>query len=182
LTLHAAKGLEFPTVFIIGMDEDILPHKRSIDDREAMEEERRLCYVGITRARDHLYLVHTFRRATQGQDGLSVPSRFLKDIPDELIEGRSRMQRQRTEVPRSHSHPDARDMRVTWRSTPQAPTGRRPAQPRFRSGDTVVHAKFGEGIVIASHLTNDDEEIEVAFPKQGVKRLSANLAPLQKVE
>jgi DNA helicase-2/ATP-dependent DNA helicase PcrA len=182
LTLHAAKGLEFPAVFIIGMDEDILPHKRSIDDREAMEEERRLCYVGITRARDRLYLVHTFRRTAQGQDGLSVPSRFLKDIPDELVEGRSRTRRQRTEAPRLHSPSDARDMRVTWRSTPQAPAARRSAQPRFRSGDAVVHAKFGEGIVIASHLTNDDEEIEVAFPKQGVKRLSANLAPLQKVE
>jgi DNA helicase-2/ATP-dependent DNA helicase PcrA len=183
LTLHAAKGLEFPVVFIVGMDEDILPHSRSKENREAMEEERRLCYVGITRARDRLYLVHTFRRTALGQGGMSVPSRFLKDIPDELIEGRMRPTRKRVVNQPERSQASGGDMRTAWHTPARAPaTGRRPGPARFKAGDTVMHAKFGEGIVIASHLTGDDEEIEVAFPKQGVKRLSTNLAPLQKLE
>ena len=81
LTLHAAKGLEFPVVFIVGLEEGLFPHSRSMEDPEAMEEERRLCYVGITRAMDRLYLLHTFRRTIFGENRLSVASRFLADIP-----------------------------------------------------------------------------------------------------
>ena len=194
LTLHAAKGLEFPVVFIVGMDEEVLPHKRSLEDPEAMEEERRLCYVGITRARDHLYLVHTFRRAIQGQNGVSIPSRFLSDVPDELIEGRSRPGRQRSPSPGQRPPVGAHDPRVSWHSA--APATRRArfpavggqavavggAQARFEVGDAVLHAKFGEGVVVGSHVTSDDQEVEVQFPGQGVKRLSVNLAPLQRVE
>jgi DNA helicase-2/ATP-dependent DNA helicase PcrA len=184
LTLHAAKGLEFPTVFIVGMDEDILPHVRSTESREAMEEERRLCYVGMTRARDRLYLVHTRQRTALGQGGRSVPSRFLKDIPAELIEGRATSRPQRTDDAMSHrNHTGRATMHVSWQTKLRA-TSAKPQSVRtaaFKAGDTVVHAKFGEGIVIASHLTADDEEIEVAFPKQGVKRLSATIAPLQRV-
>jgi len=184
LTLHAAKGLEFPTVFIVGMDEDILPHIRSTDSREALEEERRLCYVGMTRAKDRLYLLHTRQRTALGQGGASVPSRFLKDIPPELIEGRATSRRQRAddrEIPRNQT--GRADVRVSWQTRIPA-TSVKPESVRtaaFKAGDTVVHAKFGEGIVVASHLTADDEEIEVAFPKQGVKRLSATIAPLQRV-
>jgi DNA helicase-2/ATP-dependent DNA helicase PcrA len=184
LTLHSAKGLEFPVVFIVGMDEGVLPHMRSMEGREAMEEERRLCYVGITRARDRLYMVHTFRRSIQGQDGVSVPSRFLHDIPEELIEGRSRPGRQPVESPASRGPNVTRRSSSTAQPTkpPAHSAAVRKAQVRFQVGDAVVHSRFGEGVVIASHLTSDDQEIEVNFPEQGVKRLSVNLAPLQRME
>ena len=87
LTLHAAKGLEFGVVFIIGLEERILPHSRSLEDPDEMEEERRLAYVGITRAENRLYLLHTFRRATWGQSDISEPSRFLGDLPKHLTTG-----------------------------------------------------------------------------------------------
>ncbi|GAG44629.1 unnamed protein product, partial [marine sediment metagenome] len=92
LTLHMAKGLEFPVVFMVGLEEGLFPHSRSFNDPEAMEEERRLCYVGITRAKERLYLVHTFRRTMYGESQVSVPSRFIADVPDHLIAGREEAQ------------------------------------------------------------------------------------------
>jgi DNA helicase-2/ATP-dependent DNA helicase PcrA len=193
LTLHAAKGLEFPVVFIVGMNEDILPHARSLGDPEAMEEERRLCYVGITRARDRLYLVHTFRHGTLGQEGLCAPSRFLRDIPEELIERRSGyMEDGLSELASSLrdilssgdvSTPSRRGFERSISTAGSRPLSQDlPArQPRFKAGDIVMHPKFGEGVVLASHLTRDDEEIEVSFGKQGTKRLSVALAPLTKL-
>ena len=89
LTLHTAKGLEFPVVFIVGMEEGLFPHSRSLGDSEAMEEERRLAYVGITRAEDRLYLTRAFRRSVYGFDEPTIPSRFLKDIPPELLDDQS---------------------------------------------------------------------------------------------
>ena len=86
LTLHAAKGLEFPVVFILGLDDGVLPHQRSFDDAEAMLEERRLLYVGMTRAKDRLYLLRAFRRSLYGDSSVSMPSRFLKDIPAHLMQ------------------------------------------------------------------------------------------------
>jgi DNA helicase II / ATP-dependent DNA helicase PcrA len=87
LTLHAAKGLEFPIVFIVGLEEGMLPHSRSLDDAEELAEERRLFYVGLTRAEDRLYLSHAFRRSFYGESEAAVPSRFLMDIPHELTDG-----------------------------------------------------------------------------------------------
>ena len=176
LTLHAAKGLEFRSVFMVGLDEGMLPHKRSLDDIEAMEEERRLCYVGVTRAMDYLYLVHTFRRTTFGHSELSIPSRFLHDIPDELVEGRPQVS-----PPRQRARAASPDRSAVWdHKAPPAPS--QPAQSHFTIGDTVAHSKFGEGVIIASHLTSDDQEVEVAFPGQGIKKLSVNVAPLEKVD
>lgn len=175
LTLHAAKGLEFRAVFMVGMDEGMLPHKRSLDDIEAMEEERRLCYVGVTRAMDHLYLLHTFRRTIFGQSALSTPSRFLCDIPDELVEGKPQMS-----APIQRPRAVSPDRSVVW-DHKASPTPSHPVQPHFAIGDTVAHTKFGEGVIIGSHLTSDDQEVEVAFPGQGIKRLSVNIAPLEKV-
>ena len=87
LTLHTAKGLEYGAVFIVGLEEGICPHSRSLDDPDALEEERRLCYVGVTRAKTNLYLLHTFRRTLYGSSEVREPSRFLMDIPPQLIEG-----------------------------------------------------------------------------------------------
>ncbi len=176
LTLHAAKGLEFQAVFMVGMDEGMLPHKRSLDDIEAMQEERRLCYVGVTRAMDHLYLVHTFRRTTFGQSALSTPSRFLHDIPDELVDIRPHVS-----PPRQRARAVSADRSVVW-ADKASPTPTHPVRSHFAIGDTVAHTKFGEGVIIASHLTSDDQEVEVAFPGQGIKRLSVNMAPLEKLD
>jgi DNA helicase-2/ATP-dependent DNA helicase PcrA len=181
LTLHAAKGLEFPVVFIVGLDEGLLPHSRSIDDLDAMEEERRLCYVGMTRAMDRLYLLHTFRRTLFGNNELSIPSRFLTDLPSELVAGKA---------PRRQEEPAHQESVTSW-STPSArltsagrykpePSASTVPTPHFRVGDTVVHAKFGEGVIIESHMSDGDQEVEVAFPGKGIKRLSVSFAPLEK--
>lgn len=182
LTLHAAKGLEFPVVFIVGLDEGLFPHSRSIDDLDAMEEERRLCYVGVTRAMDRLYLVHTFRRTIFGTNELSLPSRFLTDIPVELVEGRSQLENQpsgASAISRP-ALPIGIDSLTHWSSDSATATPSRPRIPHFEVGDTVIHAKFGEGVVIKCHLTDDDQEVEVAFPGQGIKKLSVSFAPMEK--
>ncbi len=158
LTLHMAKGLEFPVVFIVGMEEGILPHNRSMDDPDQMEEERRLCYVGITRAKERLYLIHTFRRTLFGQSELGQPSRFIRDIPAHLIKGR-----QVAEVAETSLKPQSA------------------LEARFKTGDMVCHPKFGQGMVIESVVVGGDEEVTVAFEHQGFKRLLASFAHLEKV-
>jgi len=178
LTLHAAKGLEFPVVFIVGLEEGLLPHSRSFDDAEQMEEERRLCYVGITRAKERVYLVHAFRRTLYGFSDVSLPSRFLKDIPDHLVAGRAAKQtrskrgerrfRRQTEWVSSSSP-----------SSPSSPPPRPVAQ--FHAGERVRHSAFGEGIVIESRLRGNDEEVTVAFEEKGLKRLLVSFAKLEKV-
>ncbi|MFZ5917098.1 MAG: ATP-dependent helicase [Chloroflexota bacterium] len=176
LTLHSAKGLEFPAVFIVGLEEGILPHSRSLDEPEEMEEERRLCYVGITRAKKHLYLVYTFRRTLYGASDVSAPSRFLQDIPGHLIAGRDRSD---TERGRSDSSARAVQRMTTWNRTAAQPA-RRAAATEFQPGDRVQHPAFGEGTVIESQTRGDDEEVTVAFVGRGIKRLVASLAQLTK--
>lgn len=172
LTLHMAKGLEFPVVFILGLEEGILPHSRSSGSPEELEEERRLFYVGITRAKDRLYLVRAFRRAAYGRSELTEPSRFLRDIPRGL-----------TNIgPRTRS--EAVSAFRTQLATPaphreERPTS--PSAPTFVPGERVIHPVFGEGTVIASEIVGDDEQVKVAFPTKGVKTLLARFAKLQKV-
>jgi DNA helicase-2/ATP-dependent DNA helicase PcrA len=184
LTLHAAKGLEFPVVFIVGLEEGLFPHSRSMEDPEAMEEERRLCYVGITRAMDRLYLLHTFRRTIFGENRLSVASRFLADIPSSLAEQQPATpggRYSRPEQPAARMGTVIGGAPVTrWASSQPASGPSRLAAPAFKVGDTVVHTVFGEGVVVKIHLTDDDQEVEVAFPQRGIKRLSVNFAPLTK--
>ncbi|MGA9349163.1 MAG: UvrD-helicase domain-containing protein [Anaerolineae bacterium] len=169
LTLHMAKGLEFPVVFIVGLEEGLFPHSRSFDDPDAMEEERRLCYVGITRAKERLYLVHAFRRTMYGESQVSVPSRFITDIPDHLIAGRGEVA----------LHEEERRYRwqVQWPVTSEPVV-----MTRFETGDRVRHRLFGEGIVIESKITGADEEVTVAFEGKGLKRLLASFAKLEKLE
>jgi DNA helicase-2/ATP-dependent DNA helicase PcrA len=156
LTLHMAKGLEFPVVFIVGLEEGVLPHNRSMETPEEVEEERRLFYVGITRAKDRLYLVYTFRRAVFGRDELSEPSRFLADIPSELLQG----QRFGEQTPVSVDS--------------QATT-------RFKAGDHVRHPQFGEGLVLTSKALGDDEEVTVIFNGVGLKRCLADFAGMEQL-
>ncbi|GIV85921.1 MAG: DNA helicase [Candidatus Roseilinea sp.] len=168
LTLHAAKGLEFKVVFIVGLVEGVLPHSRNMDNPEHLAEERRLLYVGITRAKERLYLLRPFRRSQWGASDVAEPSRFLADLPDEVVDGK----------PRANSE-ILRDA-TTWRSD-------RPPQPRaaladtqFKPGDRVVHPRFGHGLVLRSTRVRDDEEVEVFFEHAGGKRLSAALSGLKK--
>ena len=171
LTLHMAKGLEFPVVFIVGLEDGLFPHSRSFDDPEAMEEERRLCYVGITRAKERVYLLHTFRRTMYGESQVGEPSRFITDIPDHLIAGRGEAQTALDKEERSYR----------WQA--QWPVTSAPAVTgQFETGDRVRHRIFGEGIVIESKVTGADEEVTVAFEGKGIKRLLASFAKLEKLE
>lgn len=241
LTLHTAKGLEFPVVFIVGLEEGILPHSRSMEstDPEDMAEERRLCYVGITRAKQRLYLIHVYRRTVWGSSEMQEPSRFLDEIPADLLSGMvNRQSRRQAAYDRATTwgddDDDNRDSRrpnrqstqrnpYNWSSqggasgqgdrsrrdgkaidTPkqtywspdedppitrpsarpespkrQATSGNR--QPQFNRRDSVQHPKFGVGTVIESQLTRDDEEVTVAFPGVGIKKLAASMAGLKKL-
>ncbi|MFL7810242.1 MAG: ATP-dependent helicase, partial [Anaerolineae bacterium] len=163
LTLHSAKGLEFPIVFITGLEEGMLPHSRSFDDPDQMAEERRLMYVGLTRAKDRLYLTRAFRRTRYGDSEPSVPSRFLDDIPAELTGEARRKTASRA---------------TTWAPSPQ------PSRPKskFRAGQRVQHATFGEGLVIQSRVDGEDEVVTVHFESVGLKRLMAGMANLERLK
>jgi DNA helicase-2/ATP-dependent DNA helicase PcrA len=164
LTVHAAKGLEFPVVFILGLDDGVFPHQRSFPDPEAMAEERRLFYVGITRAKDRLYLVRAFRRSQFGTSGMTEPSRFLEDLPADLVVGEA--------VGRRTAWEASYERATRWDPRPVTP------EARFRAGMRVTHPVFGEGIVLESVLANDDEEVTIRFEDRGTKRLAASLARL----
>ncbi|MGH2538476.1 MAG: ATP-dependent helicase [Candidatus Promineifilaceae bacterium] len=192
LTLHAAKGLEFPVVFIVGLEEGVLPHSRSLDDAEELAEERRLFYVGITRAEERLFLSHTFRRSLYGSAEVSTPSRFLYDLPAELLDGAPLGQRREKSRQRASTwswEPPAmvergnggRRLEAPGRGKPESERGRPAAAAQFRTGQKVRHAKFGEGTVIESKLVGADEEVMVAFSGLGVKKLVASLARLEVV-
>jgi DNA helicase-2/ATP-dependent DNA helicase PcrA len=168
LTLHAAKGLEFGAVFIVGLDDGILPHSRSFDEPEGMEEERRLFYVGITRAKDKLYLIRAIQRGGRGAAEETYPSRFLDDVPADLLIGKTRTGRSiRGRAPETlwsvHSRPQSASV----------------VESRFRAGTHVRHQVWGEGIVLDSRFQDDDEIVDVVFESVGIKRLAASLANLK---
>jgi DNA helicase-2/ATP-dependent DNA helicase PcrA len=169
ITLHQAKGLEFPVVFIVGMEEGILPHIRSFDDPAQMEEERRLCYVGITRARQRVYLVRAFRRSLMGGSTANNPSRFLKDIPQHLTTGGLAWQAAESQVTQKA---------YEWEEMSEVAT----AIPELKSGNRVRHLHFGDGTVISAHLVHGDTEVVVAFRGVGVKKLLLSFARLEKLD
>jgi DNA helicase-2/ATP-dependent DNA helicase PcrA len=176
LTLHSAKGLEYPVVFITGLEEGVLPHFRSLDDADGLAEERRLMYVGLTRAKEQVYLTYAFRRLSYGGSSMNAPSRFLTDIPDNLMEGVTPITAHRRERQRYES-----ETTWDWGSREAEPGNGTPFSPptlQFRSGVRVYHGKFGEGVVIESRRSGQDEEVTVAFEKHGLKRLAASFANL----
>ena len=177
LTLHAAKGLEFSVVFIIGLDEGLLPHSRSRDDPEEMAEERRLFYVGLTRAKNNLYLVRAERRSTFGSFEASESSRFIDDIPAALIR---HMGGHHSERRASSSW----EQPARWESTRLAPSAppadaSKKIERRYRPAMHVRHLVWGEGIVLDSAIRDGEEEVDVHFATVGFKRLLASLAKLE---
>jgi DNA helicase-2/ATP-dependent DNA helicase PcrA len=179
LTLHTAKGLEFPVVFMVGMEEGIFPHSRSFHDAEQMEEERRLAYVGITRAKDRLYLIRAFRRSSYGYDELTLPSSFLADIPPELLDDRHRRQQATTSSVGGRHQPATYPLSTRWNQGDRVDSTR-PKVATHQVGDQVYHHKFGEGTVISVELEGKEEYVQVAFPNQGIKKLATSIAPLEK--
>ena len=173
ITLHQAKGLEFPVVFMAGMEEGLLPHQFSIDDPASLEEERRLCYVGITRAERELHLLHAFRRAYQGRSGHNPPSRFLNDIDPELLQ-----------LDRAATAPVGEDVRPAanrWLAWDDFDAEPEPLQVNLSAGDRVISPAFGDGVVIAAKSSGGDVEVTVRFDDAGVKKLLASMAQLSKV-
>lgn len=167
LTLHAAKGLEFGTVFITGLNDGVLPHQRALDDPEEMEEERRLFYVGITRAKDQLVLIHNMYRSNYGYAEGTLPSRFLDDLPDELIEGGNQARLE-------HPHRPDRWENPRQRSAPVL-------QTQFKPGMNVLHPTWGEGMVLNSRIQDDDELVDIFFQEVGLKKVMAAFANLKQL-
>jgi len=176
LTLHAAKGLEFKNVFIIGLDDGVLPHSRAFDEPEEMEEERRLFYVGITRAKERLFLSRAFRRGTRGFFEDTIESRFLRDIPVNLTEGSFTSEQKQNRFFNSGFQQTTQKVWEVERRTPPSKVLR--AETKFKAGMRVKHAVFGEGMVIDSAIMNKDEIVSVAFPNNGIKKLDAGIAKL----
>lgn len=162
MTLHTAKGLEFPVVFIAGMEEGVFPHSRSLSSEPETEEERRLCYVGMTRAREKLYMTHTRQRILYGNTLINEPSRFIREIPEELVDLRG--DREPSVV--SSVQRESREDIVREKD--------------FAVGDKVFHTIFGSGTVVGVG-TRGSDTITVAFPDKGIKNLLPEYAPLKKL-
>ena len=173
ITLHQAKGLEFPVVFIVGLEEGLLPHSRSMDSEEQLEEERRLCYVGITRAQRRLYLLRAFRRGFMGNSGPTLSSRFLREIPADLIAPAKQDQTRAR-----GSTPLARTPLTNAPAAAPVPVREVPS-----IGDLVRHSTFGEGVVMECLAASGDHEVTVHFKGEvGIKRLLLSFAPLEKID
>lgn len=209
MTLHGAKGLEFPVVFLTGLEDGVFPGWRSLVDPEEMEEERRLCYVGITRARERLYLTHAWSRQLFGATNYNPPSRFLDEIPGELIHHlgeerrmssgglgssrdavvrgalRSASAGSRRDSLSGSSFSGGRSARGeddAAYSVPTPPAGARGAQEiGLRIGDDVMHEKFGEGVILDVFGSGEKAEVLIRFPSSGEKRLLLAWAPLTKI-
>ena len=189
MTFHAAKGLEFPAVFMAGMEEGLFPHSRTLLDDTEIEEERRTCYVGITRAERRLYLTYARQRTIYGRTEMSRPSRFLSEIPEELVEHReadffggtdlrapsniwgersTRTERKRYMPPPQHTAADGSVIRPD-------------ASAAFKAGDAVRHSKWGDGRIVAISGSGEDAELSIAFPGEGIKKFVQKYAPILKL-
>ena len=175
ITLHQAKGLEYDAVFLVGLEDGMLPHSRSLEDPAQLEEERRLLYVGMTRARKRLYMFRAFQRRFHGQSGSQTASRFLLEIPESLVTIRDI---------RGHSRLADRIPDPMWTkraaSTP-APRSSSRSTDEFAAGQRVKHDVFGEGVVVSSSGSGSDTQVTVAFVGEGVKRLMLSFAPIERI-
>lgn len=172
LTLHAAKGLEFPQVFIVGLNDGVIPHRRSFDDPEAMEEERRLFYVGITRAEDRLYLTHSLNRYTYGYMEPVEPSRYYRDIPPDL-----RIEDEESPY-LGRDRPRSRIIRP-WSDEDASGDEDEKVERQYDPGLKVEHPQWGKGIILNSKIQDDDEVLDIHFDSVGLKKVIASLANLE---
>ena len=166
MTMHSAKGLEFPLVFLCGMEDGLFPHQRSIADPQGLEEERRLCYVGITRAKEILFITHAEQRRLHGMDNFSQPSRFISEIPDEYVEE----VRPRVQV--------SRPVRTTTRRTRSQGSIAPGSDMGVRLGQRVRHGKFGDGVILNCEGQGAHARVEVNFETAGTKWLVLSYANL----
>jgi DNA helicase II / ATP-dependent DNA helicase PcrA len=202
MTLHSAKGLEFPVVFMVGLEEGVFPSYRSMFEESQLEEERRLCYVGITRAREKLYMVHVSKRMLFGNTSYNPPSRFLEEIPEEFIEvhdERQAIQENTMSYRRSfHEESSLYGGQTGNLASPFSLNGKsnfsympmqngvsassKKAMISYNVGDTVKHKKFGVGNIVAMDPENDDYRLSIEFQEHGKKQLMANYSNLILVE
>lgn len=167
MTLHTAKGLEFPVVFLVGLEEGVFPHGRAMLDEEEMEEERRLCYVGMTRAKERLYISRSYHRMLWGKSQYNGESRFLKEIPVELMDDG-------TGDRGTGDRPTSGNQKAILSAPGKA-------ESLMNLGDKVQHAKFGVGVIVKTSGSGEDMEISVAFPEQGIKGFMIKYAPIKKI-
>lgn len=199
MTLHAAKGLEFPVVFMAGMEEGLFPHSRSLMDTEELEEERRACYVGITRAQKKLYMTHAKQRMIYGNITSFPPSRFLAEIPPTYlreVEAENLFSTRQEQRQKSYANPfgQAKSGFDAWQEMERKKAPPAPAKPsgktetirpdmsvRWRPGDKAKHGKWGVGTVISVEGKGEETVLKIAFPDQGIKGLMQKYAPITPV-
>lgn len=187
MTLHSAKGLEFPVVFLVGLEEGVFPHSRSLNSDYEIEEERRLCYVGMTRAKEELHLMHAHRRSLYGTPNFNKRSRFLEDIPTQFLRESGGPAAMGGYYPDQRRIQQQRSGTYTVSPAPPPPVGQAEKKlrapdwkPPFTVGQRVRHGKFGIGVVVACNPLKNDAEVTVAFPGVvGVKKLVQSLAKLE---
>jgi DNA helicase-2/ATP-dependent DNA helicase PcrA len=190
MTLHSAKGLEYPHVFLAGMEEGLFPHSRTLMNEVEIEEERRLCYVGITRAQRRLYISNARQRMIFGNTVMYPPSRFLQEIPRALLEEVN--QRKTAVKPQVNSGAFSQQTMTSAPVRPALATAPVPSAARtttaatggrtdWRAGDKAMHPKWGVGTVVATKGSGETLEIQIAFPGSGVRNLMASMAPVKKI-
>ena len=190
MTLHTAKGLEFPVVFLVGMEEGLFPSGRSIGDADEIEEERRLCYVGITRAKEHLFLTCAKCRTIFGSTSYYAPSRFIEEIGQENLDGEIKKKERKWS---DDSFDDYEDFNIPAFKQPKMAFNFRTAESflskvtanesvdlsAFTEGVEVFHKKFGKGVITKAEPEDDDLKVDINFEKVGNKRLMAKFANLE---
>jgi DNA helicase-2/ATP-dependent DNA helicase PcrA len=176
MTIHAAKGLEFDFVFVTGLEEGLFPHDNSLNDDGGVEEERRLMYVAITRARKKLTLTHTQMRMLHGQTRYNIASRFLEEVPESLVQWLSPKPRQFASLGYETAGYDAKSTRNVPMAQPNSEGG-----SGFRIGQSVLHAKFGVGIIVNAEGRGGDARVQVNFKDAGLKLLDLKFAKLTAV-
>ena len=180
MTLHSAKGLEFPTVFIAGLEEGLFPHKMSMDSESGLEEERRLCYVGITRAEQKLTLSYAESRRLYGEENITRPSRFLAELPQELLE-EVRLQGRITRSTYFNDYAREKDISSGHDTIPAAPNSASISDGSINLGQRVKHPKFGEGVVLNYEGKGKNARVQINFDDVGGKWLVMSYARLEAI-